>query len=296
MACFAEAMIERHISYDVNVHKNVDKIDTPVIFLSDVRFLEDDEVKSLTDFVNRGGTLIATQMTGTLKKAGGRVEDFALASLLGVHYAGISPYNNSYVRRANADVSEFIEYDEGYPVAVNGSATLVNKDEDVEVLGYLTLPISSSCDTELFSSAISDPPIKDTDYPAITRRKIGKGTAIYIAVPLEESKHYEGRRLLAELITSGIDRRICVDAPEWLEVTVYLDEEKNRYIVNCMNTMSGGYDADAHGVRINVKTDKRISKAWNVTDGVAVEFKNGEGEVSFTLPCVRGYAMTELKY
>ncbi len=296
MACFAETMIERHISYDVNCHKNVNDIDSQVIFLSNVRFLEPDEVSALTEFVERGGTVIATCMTGTLEKRGGTTGDFALSDLLGVHYLGNTNYDNSYIRRRDCGVSEFIEYDEGYPVAVSGSAVLTRAEADTEVLAYLTLPISSSTDTEVFSSAISDPPINDTVYPAITRRKVGKGTSVYIAAPLEESRHFEGRRLLSEIIMSGREMTVTVDAPEWLEVTVYLDSEKGRYVVNCMNTMSGGYEADAYNVKITVKTDRRITRAFNVTDDEELDFELSKDKVTFTLPKVSGYAMAELKY
>ncbi|MBQ8880392.1 MAG: hypothetical protein IJY69_06115 [Clostridia bacterium] len=296
MSCFAEAMIERHISYDVNVHKNLSDIDSQVIFLSDVRFLEEDEVSTLTEFVKRGGTVIATQMTGTLNRLGGEVEDFAISDLLGVHYQGNTEFDSSYIRRRDSSVTEFVSYDEGYPVAVSGSATLVRADEDVDILAYLTLPISSSTDTEMFSSAISDPPITNTEYPAITRRRVGKGTAVYVAASLDECRHFEGRSLLSELIMSKREKTVSVSAPEWLEVTVYNDTANTRYIVNCLNTMSGGYEAEARDVKISVKTDKQIKSVINITDNRQLPFSISDGSVSINLPCVNGYAMTEIKY
>jgi beta-galactosidase GanA len=295
MTNFAEAMIERHIAYDVNVRKNLAQIKSPVIFISDQRILEADEVRALTAFVENGGTLIATQQTGTLTKQGTHLKDFALHSLLGVHYEGESPFNTSYVRRKDASVKEFIDYDEGYPVAVNGSATLVRADTDTEILAYVTLPVSSSSDADHFSSAISDPPITDTMYPAITRKRLGKGQAIYIAAALEESRHFEGRRLLSELILSAKKRQIEAEAPAWLEVLVYHDEEKKRYTVHCMNTMPG-YSATAHNVNIYLQTDNKIQSAHNVTTDESVSFTQTEKGVSILLESVDGYALTELKY
>ena len=295
MENFAEAMIERHIAYDVNVHKNVADIKSGTVLLSDLRILEADEVAALTAFVENGGTLIATRNTGTLTKDGQKNKDLALASLLGVHYKGESEFDTSYIRRKDASVKEFIEYDEGYPVAVSGRSTLVSADSGTEVLAYVTLPISSSSDANRFSSAISDPPITDTTYPAITRKRLGKGQAIYIASALEESRHFEGRRLLSELILSGNPRTIHADAPAWLEVLVYHDAENNRYLVNCLNTMPG-YEAEAHNVNIYLQTKEKIQSVYNITAEKSVPFVQDGDHVKLTLDCIDGFAMTELKY
>ena len=295
MKNFAEAMIERHIAYDVQVRKNLNDLSVPVLFLSDQRILEENEIKALGEFVQNGGTLIATRMTGTLTKGGHALSDFALSDLLGIHYEGESAYDLSYLRRKDAAVKEFIDYDEGFPIAVSGRSTLVRADADTEILAYLTLPISASTDNERFSSAISDPPITDTAYPAITRKKIGKGQAIYIAAALEECRHFEGRNLLASLILSGREKQIEVQAPEWLEVLIYHDKEKNRYLVNCLNTMPG-YDATANNVTISLQTEDKILSAYNITASETVAFKQKNGSVLITLPAVDGFAMTELKY
>lgn len=295
MENFAETMIERHIAYDVNVRKNLKDIQSPVIFLSDVRILEADEAANLQAFVENGGTLIATQKSGTLTKDGHSLADFALSDLLGVHLQGESEFDTSYIRRKDASVKEFIDYDEGYPVAVNGKATLVRANEDTEILAYVTLPISSSSDANRFSSAISDPPITDTLYPAITRKHIGKGQAIYIAAPLEESRHFEGRRLLSELILSGKKQTVFADAPAWLEVLIYHDEEKNRYIINCLNTMPR-YEATANNVNIYLQTDRKIQNAYNITADKKIPFSQEENTVKIALDSVDGFAMTELKY
>lgn len=295
MKGFAEAMIERHIAYDVQVRKNLKNLTCPVLFLSDQRILEESEIKALGEFVQSGGTLIATRMTGTLTKGGAVLADFALSDLLGVHYEGESAYDLSYLRRKDESVKEFVDYDEGFPIAVWGRSALVRADADTEILAYLTLPISSSGDSECFSSAISDPPIEDTAYPAITRRRIGKGQAVYIAAALEECRHFEGRSLLTSLILSGKEKRIEAQAPEWLEVLIYHDEERSRYLVNCLNTLPG-YDATANNVTISLQTDNKILSAYNITASESVTFNQENGSVSIALPCVNGFAMTELKY
>jgi len=293
---FAEAMIEKHIAYDINVRKNLESIKSPVIFLPDVRILNDREVVALTKYVENGGTLIATCMTGTLTKDGRALNDFALSDLLGVHYVGRTELDRTYIRRADESVKEFEDYDEGYPIAVLSDAAIVKADSDVDILGYITLPVSSSTDPDNFSSAISDPPINDTPYPAVTRRKVGKGRAVYVAAPIEESLHDDGRRLLTSLITSGIDRSVTVKAPEWLEVLVYDDKDNSRFIVSCLNTMSNGYEAVVPEVKITLKTDKKLKKAHNITTDSPLATEQKDGEITLSITDVDNYAMSILEY
>ena len=292
----AEMMIDKHIAYDINVRKNLGEIDSGVILIPDQRILNSEEAEKLTRFVEKGGRLIVTAKTGTLTKDGEALSDFILSDLLGVHYLGDTGLDRAYLRRATPSVKEFEDYDEGYPVASLSGSTLVSIDSDVEVLSYLTNPVSSSTDPDSFSSAISDPPIIDTPYPAITRRRVGLGEAIYVSVPLEDSLHADGRGLITSLITTAKDAKISVSAPSWMETLVYHDEESRRYIASCINTMSCGYEAIVPQVKITIKTDKMITKAYNVTDNQQISLTQEKGEVSFTVSNVDNYAMTVLEY
>ena len=292
----AEMMIEKHISYDINARKNLESIDSPAMLLAEVRILNEREIAALTKYVENGGTLIVTGMSGTLTKDGRVLSDFALADLLGVHYEGISKTNPSYIRRATAGVCEFADYDEGYPIAVLSESVLVRAEEDTEILGYLTLPVSSSTDFNKFSSAISDPPIIDTHYPAVTRRRVGKGQAIYVSAPLENSIHPDGRGLLTALVLSAGERNITAAAPSWLEIIAYDDKDKSRYIVNCVNTMRGGYEATVPEAKISLKTDKIITKAYNITKDEPISFELSDGRVSLRVKDIDNAAMVILEY
>ena len=287
----AKTLIEHHVAFDVNVKKNLAMIDSAAILLPDRRILGKEEVAALTEYVERGGTLIATAMTGTLTGDGKQNEDFALSELLGVHYVGTSAYDSSYLRRANPAVKEFKDYDEGYPVAVLAPSALVRAEEDTEVLSYLTLPLSSSTDENRFSSAISDPPVTDTEYPAITRRRVGKGQAIYIAAPLEESPHEDAKRLLTALLPSESERKIRIQAPAWLEVLVYDDEANGRYLVNCLSTAPCGYEAAAENVCVTLKTNEKIASVYNVTENRAVEFEQNEETLVLKIGKVNDFCM-----
>ena len=81
-----------------------------------------------------------------------------------------------------------------------------------------------------------------------------------------------------------------------MEIVTYLDEEKKRYIINCVNTMSGGYEAIARDVEITLKTDKLITKAYNITENKQLSVSEDGGEVTVTVGDVDNYAMIILEY
>ncbi|MCZ2148559.1 MAG: hypothetical protein LC126_12380 [Bryobacterales bacterium] len=57
----------------------------------------------MRDYVERGGSLIATHETSCYDECGNRSDDFGLAELFGVHYAGRieGPMKNVYLRLQN---------------------------------------------------------------------------------------------------------------------------------------------------------------------------------------------------
>ena len=288
---FAATMIEKHIAYDLNLKRNLDKIDSPVIYIPGLRIITESEAESLRRYVMNGGTLIASGDVGILNKDGAQNADFAISDLLGVHRIKSTDEDIVYFTANERGLPYFGEYDEGYPVAVNSSGTLVRADDDALVLATLSLPISRSDDVDKFSSAISNPPFIHTDYPAITERRVGLGKVIYIAAPLERGKQDMQKRLLASLITQNEKRRVSVECASWLECISYYDEMKDRFIINFYNTMENYYEAVDRNVKYTLKTDKKITKVYNVMQNCEIPFEYAEGYLTVCVGDVDGFSM-----
>ena len=287
---FAKTMIEHHLAYDINLKKNLHTIDSPVIYIPDLRVISDDEVTALTEFVRGGGKLVVSAESGTVKPEGGYRSDFALAELLGVHYEGKTDKDIVYLNATELGKPYFGGWDEGYPVAVNAYGTLVHADEDVEVLATLALPLSRSTDEDVFSSAISNPPWDYTAYPAITRKRLGLGEAIYVAAPLENGKQDMQKRLLAGLVAPE-KRRISVKAPSWLEVLVYDDAEGSRYLVNCFNTMEHYYEATAGDVEVTFTASRPVTSVRDAETDAPLPFTTNGETVTVSVGTVTGFKM-----
>jgi hypothetical protein len=287
-------MIEGHLAYDINLKKNLGGITSRTIYIPDMRVISDGEVSLLTEFVKAGGRLVVSNLTGTIDADLGYRRDFALSSLLGVHYESVTDKDIVYFNATDAGKPYFGGYDEGYPVAVNAHGVLVRADADVDVLATMVLPVSNSDDADHFSSAISNPPYDYTSYPAITRRRVGLGEAIYVAAPLEDGKQDMQKRLLRGLV-APTERLVTANAPKWLEVLLYDDSENDRYILNLFNTMEHYYEAVAQGVRVTVTVDREIREAYSVSDECTLPFTQDGKRVTVEVGSVDGFKMVILK-
>lgn len=291
MRIFAQSMIEHHIAYDINVKKNLADIKSTVIYISDMRVLDNEEIILLNQFVNNGGTLICSMLTGTMTKDGKKHSDFALAELLGIHLISETTEDIVYFKATQQGKHYFGEYDEGYPVAVNHSGVLVRAESGTEIAALLSLPCSKSDDCENFSSAISNPPCRDTDYPAVTVKKTGCGRAIYLAAPLEICTHDMQKRLLANLIFSAAQIQVYANAPSWLEVLAYYEPRSRRHLIYCYSILPNQYDAEARNVEISLKEQSSISRIHNIKTQKDIAFLQENGYIKLTLDVTDGFAM-----
>ena len=60
--------------------------------------------------------------------------------------------------------------------------------------------------------------------------------------------------------------------------------------------MTKGYEAVVPEAKVSIKTDKMITKAYNITADCPVDFKNEDGKVSFSVKNIDNYAMVEFKF
>ncbi len=294
LTSFATAMIEGHVAYDINLKKNLGGIRSQTVYIPDMRVISREEVDALTAFVKAGGRLVVSNLTGTIDPDRGYRDDFALAELLGVHYESVTDKDIVYFNATDAGTPYFDGYDEGYPVAVNAHGVLVRADRDTEILATMALPVSNSDDADHFSSAISNPPYDYTDYPAITRHRVGLGEAIYIAAPLEDGKQDMQKRLIRGLV-APTERLVTANAPKWLEVLLYDDAENERYILNCFNTMEHYYEATAQGVEVTARIDREIREVYSVSDGTPLPFTQEGDHITVRVGDVDGFKMVILK-
>lgn len=190
------------------------------VILADQRYLSQELVDAIADWVEDGGVLLATARTGTLDAEYREAARFALEQLLGVRYEGIYDQPHAYIdvtderlRPGTLDMPHLVE-------AVTVLARPVA--DDVSALAKLRRIYLRSDGQFLLRWS---PPGEDSGYPAITLRRVGKGWVAYIASEVFHAYQVKNQWNLKHILANLLDRLIQeplvqVDAPAWVEVVV----------------------------------------------------------------------------
>ena len=159
-----QALNRLHVPYKV-VCENTSELGAyKVIIMTSAADLTETERDRLRRYVQEGGTLIATSRSSLVE------DNFALADVFGIDYAGKDSPKVCYISRPDGEL-----------VSANRPAPYACPRAGTSVLARLNIPVFPPFDTERYASIHSNPPGKDTEYPAWTEHAFGKGKCIWIA-------------------------------------------------------------------------------------------------------------------
>ncbi len=275
----ARTMIAAHFAYDFTA-----KLDTipadGVLVLSEQYVLSDAERRALTAFVEHGGRLVVTGGTGTRTIEG---KPASLDTLTGVAIGDAFPEDTCYLSPTDAALPLFEGANKSYPLYFPAPAPKAIVRADVEVLATVTRAAAHSQEIRRFGSAISNPPWEETVSPAVTRRHVGKGEVVWLAVPLFDAATERQRKVFENIVRSLLPERTMIetDAPSWLEVMLRHDEAQNRTFITLYKAMSVYYDTPAFDVRLSVALPEKNGRLRRVTTGEEVGFTEDNGRISW---------------
>ena len=238
-------MMENHILHDFILDDQLSKERLQryeLVILPNVRCMSEKEINLLKEYVQGGGNLIATYATSLFDTDGKEREDFGLAEVFGVHYAG----KKENTRKDN------------YQFILNKKHPIVEPDSsNTELLfnaGFtvLTKPVKTS---EVICTWVptiqNQPPDKASvhgfpvDYPTIIEHGYGKGRVIYFAnqpdVLSIEPGHPDPRNLLHRSIRhlTLIGTNITTNVPSSVHVGLTRSlQHPGQYILSLVNTTS----------------------------------------------------------
>jgi hypothetical protein len=300
MSVMAKSLINANIAYDVITQRNLDSLkDHQAVILSDLIMISDDEAEAFRKYVRDGGCVYASGRTSLLDTDGSGNGDFILSDLFGVSYAGQTPGRTGYIRPYEDVNKEFKNYSDKYPIAVSGSMSKVVLSEPAQSLAGITLPLFDPDDTGCFSSAISDPPWSDTDLPALVMNRYGMGTVIYSSGMLEGMEYEDHRDAFIGLVKRLFQRPALLrtNAPKAVEITVFLQKQNKRYIINVLNYQKELPNIPVYDMNISLYMDlKKPIKIRDVNDGCDIGFITDDGYVEFKVPKLDTFHMLVLDY
>ena len=240
---------ENHIPFGVISKSNLkDTSPYQVIVLPNVLTLNQEEVEDLKRFVADGGSLYAS----------GSVIPVLLKDVFGVSLEGETGERVTFMAPTPKGRTLVMpEVDPNYPLALfqpQAKARASNRDE---VLATLTLPYTDPADGTKLASIHSDPPGIATDYAAVVYRPYGKGRVMWVAAPLETAEQAPHKRVFAQMVRalSGNPFSFEADAPGAVEVTLFHQPDRKRFLVNAVNEQEQLPPIPVSNAKVRVRMD-----------------------------------------
>lgn len=298
--CATKSLLNEHIPFGVITKKNLKDLSSyQVIILPNLLMIDEEEVKALKKFVNSGGNLYASKYTSLLTKDGEKKSDFLLSDLFGVSYVGETKEEATYISPTKEGKDIFLPYSAEYPLTIFGSQVKVKAKKGAKVLATVTLPYTDPKDVHRFASIHSNPPGISTDYPSVVLNEYGKGKVLYVAADLEAAKQEPHRLVFTNLIKMFSSKPLSfeTDAPKSVEITLFHQEEKKRYLVNLLNFQAELPNIPVEGIKLRIRLDKKEPKKLiNLPEEKELAYESKKGYVEFISPRLETFLMLALDY
>ncbi len=290
-----EALRTHHIPFGIISKRNLKDLSRhKVLILPNVLRLSDEEVEAIREYVINGGSVYASKFA---LRSG-------LAKVLGVDYLGETTENFTYIAPTQKGRALLKGITTQYPLSIPGSQVLAElpPKSDAEVLAIITLPYTDPDDASKFASIHSNPPGIPTDYPALVRKRLGKGTIIWCSAPIEAyaTRYVKHRSVFMNIIRSLIKEPLSfeAEAPECVEILLFHDLEQKRYIINVINFQSeiGVPNVPIHDITVRVRVNGHPLSVRLLPEERSIPFKlDGEYAV-IRIPTIRTFCMLALDY
>lgn len=305
---FYHALIEARIPFEM-VH---DRLLDPeriarfkLLILPNIAALSDSQCNQLREYVNRGGSLVATFETSLYDEWGVRRTDFGLADLLGARYKGRveGPMQNSYLNlEKDPSTGRYHPLLHG----IEDAGRIINGVWRVEVeahpkAGGTLLPAPLT-----FIPSYPDLPMEMV-YPRVPRtttaevylRDLGKSRIVYF--PWDIDRAYwevlcvDHGKLLGNAVewATNEDRPVTVTGPGVLDVTIWRQKESMTvHLVNLTNPMMMKgplrelIPVGEQKLQIRLPEGKRPSKVHLLVSGQSPRTEESKGILSLTVPSI----------
>lgn len=241
----ARTLKENHIPFGVISRNSLkDTSAYRVIILPNVLVLSEEEADTLRRFVEAGGGLYAS----------GQTDLTYLRDVFAISTEGEAAETVTYITPTSRGRDLLAGVDPKYPLSITTTpasptvglfpapatsgrqvkARAANQDE---VMATMTLPYTDPQDTRKIASIHSNPPGIATDYASVVCRSFGRGRVIWVAAPLEAAVQQPHKQAFTKIVRSlaAAPFSFEVDAPTAVEVTLFHQPDRKRYLVNLIN-------------------------------------------------------------
>uniref|UniRef100_Q01R00 Beta-galactosidase trimerisation domain-containing protein n=1 Tax=Solibacter usitatus (strain Ellin6076) TaxID=234267 RepID=Q01R00_SOLUE len=238
---YYQALIEARIPFEMVHDQLLDAAHTgqfQVLIFPNIAALSTGQCAQIRDFVNRGGSIVATHQTSLYDEAGVRRADFGLADLFGASFGGQidARMQNSYLRLENQ-----------HPIlaGLEDTRRIINGVSRVHTKGaYPNPPLTLIPSYPDLPMEEVFPRVPKTDIPEVFVREIGKGRVVYFPWDIDrtfwEVLSPDHGKLLRNAVTWAANEPVpvTVTGPGVLDVAIWKQASSMTvHLVNLSNAM-----------------------------------------------------------
>jgi hypothetical protein len=315
---FYHALIEARIPFEMvhDKHLEAEHIDRfKTLILPNIAALSDEQCQQLRDYVQRGGSLVATYETSLYDEWGQRRDNFGLADIFGVEVTGEvvgdalrgkGPMQNSYLR-----LEQDPETSQRHPLlaGLEEATRIINGVHRLPVRGTAPFPnppltlVPSYPDLPMEEVYPRQP---QTDIPEVYLsempsgvREPGAGRVVYFPWDIDrtfwEVLNVDHGKLLGNAVewATNEERPVTVTGPGVLDVTIW--RQKNSLTVHLVNLtnpmmMKGPFreliPSGEQKVRLPWPPDKEVRGVKLLRSGETPVVTNEPGYITVTVPSI----------
>jgi hypothetical protein len=301
---FYQALVEARIPFEMVHDRLLDAGHTDpfrTLILPNIAALSVEQCAQLRQFVERGGSLVATYETSLYDEWGVRRRDFGLADMFGLSATGPAegPLRNSYLQiEKDSRTGEYHPLLAGLEDAgriINGVHRIPAQPHERGLYAPLTL-IPSYPDLPMEKVF---PRVPKTDIPGVTASQIGKGRVVFFPWDIDrtywEVLSLDHGKLLRNAVTWATDEVpvVRVQGAGLLEVTVWTQKQSlTVHLVNLSNPMMMKgpvreiIPIGPQKVRLRLPSGKRLAGVKLLVGGTRPDFSETMGAVEVQVPSI----------
>lgn len=304
----ARGLSEHHIPYSViNNWKFEEMWKHKVLVLADVPDMPEEYCDLVLDYLLEGGNVYIS----------GHSAPYLVKAVFGTETQGLTKERITYM--APAEGSRIMQglFTKEYPMVMFDKAVIMPKEAQGEVLAHLVLPytvpgiawsmfptdikeheyIDIKGDAYPFATIHANPPGIWTEYPAMLKKSVGKGTVIWSALPIEKAERYQHSEIFAGIIRelASDDFLFGGDAPETVEYILFDDHKNARLLMGIIEKREENRIPKTHDITVWVKTPAKPEAVKRIPDGRRLAYTYENGRVTVKLDEIDIFTMIAIE-
>jgi hypothetical protein len=305
------ALIEARIPFEMVHEQYLDArhIDPfKVLVLPNIAALSDLQCQKIRDYVNKGGSLLATFETSLFNELGEKRSDFGLGDVFGVSFNGRveGPMKNSYLRcgKENGQYHPVLDGLQGTSRIINGIYRL-----DIQPVGEFPSPLTLIPSYPDLPMEHVYPRIPVTDIREIYLREIGRGRVIYFPWDIDrtfwEILNVDHGKLIRNALQWALrkDQPVEVNGQGVLDITIWQQKQSMTvHLVNLTNPMmmKGPFreliPLTGQEVILQVPPGKEVIGAKLLVAGISPELKISGDKIRIAIPQILDHEVIALDF